>query len=195
MTEAYKSPEERDLRAQGRRTLRRLTAAAATVFADRGYHAARVDDIVRAARTSHGTFYLYFQSKEDVLRELAGECAAEYGQLAADLTDPAQALTVTEGVERFFGVYDRHGAVIRAWMERHVTDRETNRHGRDAFMQIAAALGDRLRDAGAPHDPVTIGALMALLERSAYYRASRPGIGIDAGSVAAVVERGFFGAA
>lgn len=192
MTEAYKSPKERDLRAQGRRTLRRLTAAAGKVFADRGYHAARVDDIVRAARTSHGTFYLYFQSKEDVLRALAGECAAEYGQLAADLTDPSRAMTLTEGVERFFGVYDRHGAVIRAWMERHVTDRETNRHGRDAFMQIAAALGDRLRDAGAPHDPVTIGALMALLERSAYYKTSRPGIGIDVDSVAAVIERGFF---
>ena len=27
-----------------------------------------VDDIVRAARTSHGTFYLYFANKEDLLR-------------------------------------------------------------------------------------------------------------------------------
>ena len=50
------------------------------VFADRGFHAARVDDIVRSARTSHGTFYLYFTNKEDLLRALATECGL-YGRL------------------------------------------------------------------------------------------------------------------
>src|SRR6516164_10918740 len=80
---SYKSPpgregahpgrpaQGRELRAQGRRTLRRLLDAGLRVFARRGYHAARVDDIVRAARTSHGTFYLYFANKEDLLRALA----------------------------------------------------------------------------------------------------------------------------
>ena len=67
----------RELRAQGRKTMRRLLDAGMRVFAERGYHAARVDDIVRAARTSHGTFYLYFANKEDLLRALAVECAQE----------------------------------------------------------------------------------------------------------------------
>ena len=63
------------MRAQGRKTMRRLLDAGMRVFADRGFHAARVDDIVRAARTSHGTFYLYFTNKEDLLRALANESA------------------------------------------------------------------------------------------------------------------------
>ena len=59
--------QNRELRAQGRKTMRRLLDAGMRVFAERGFHAARVDDIVRAARTSHGTFYLYFANKEDLL--------------------------------------------------------------------------------------------------------------------------------
>ena len=50
------------LRARGHRTRARLLAAGAEVIARKGLHAARVDDIVKAARSSHGTFYLYFSS-------------------------------------------------------------------------------------------------------------------------------------
>ena len=96
MSEAYKSSrwaareagapaQSRELRAQGRKTMRRLLDAGMRVFADRGFHAARVDDIVRAARTSHGTFYLYFTNKEDLLRALATECGLEISALAETL--------------------------------------------------------------------------------------------------------------
>src|SRR5215469_17737456 len=61
---------KRALRTQGRKTMRKLLDAAMVVFNRRGYHAARVDDIVKVARTSHGTFYLYFSNKEDLLRAL-----------------------------------------------------------------------------------------------------------------------------
>jgi AcrR family transcriptional regulator len=60
----------------------RLLEAGLQVFADRGYHASRVDDIVRAAKASHGTFYLYFTNKEDLLRALAVDCAQELTVLA-----------------------------------------------------------------------------------------------------------------
>ena len=65
--------------------MRKLSDAGLRVFAERGYHAARVDDIVRAARTSHGTFYLYFANKEDLLRALAVECADSLFELADSL--------------------------------------------------------------------------------------------------------------
>ena len=76
---------QRELRPQGRKTMRKLLDAGMRVFAERGFHAARVDDIVRAARTSHGTFYLYFANKEDLLRALAVECAHEMDALADGL--------------------------------------------------------------------------------------------------------------
>src|SRR5215831_10830956 len=56
--------QDRELRAQGRQTVRRLLEAGLAEFDERGFQAVRVDDIVRRARTSHGTFYLYFSNKD-----------------------------------------------------------------------------------------------------------------------------------
>jgi AcrR family transcriptional regulator len=75
----------RELRTQGRRTMAALLDAGMRVLAERGYHAARVDDIVRAAEVSHGTFYLYFSNKEDLFRALAVQCAEEMTELASSL--------------------------------------------------------------------------------------------------------------
>ncbi len=85
----------RALRARGQRTLARLLDAGASVFAERGYHAARVDDIVKAAETSHGTFYLYFASKEDLFRTLAQDLAASMVDLARELHPSPRTGTAT----------------------------------------------------------------------------------------------------
>ena len=68
---------KRVLRSQGRRTMRKLLDAAMVAFDKRGYHATRVNDVVEIAKTSHGTFYLYFSNKEDLLRALVTEAATE----------------------------------------------------------------------------------------------------------------------
>ncbi|HEV7524236.1 MAG TPA: helix-turn-helix domain-containing protein [Acidimicrobiia bacterium] len=218
MAEAYKSPRRstgrrdapappgtpaaaRELRAQGRKTMRKLLDAGMRVFAERGFHAARVDDIVRAARTSHGTFYLYFANKEELLRALAIQCAHEMGALAGGLgevqADAAGAAELRRFLETFFSTYARFGPVLRAWMEGNVEDRETSQLGVVAFTDIAAALGARMRDAGARGDPATVAALMALLERFAYFLVSRQ-LEFDSDAlfdtVTLVVHRGFFGA-
>jgi AcrR family transcriptional regulator len=191
----------RELRAQGRKTMRRLRDAGMRVFAERGYHSARVDDIVRAARTSHGTFYLYFANKEDLLRALAVECAQEMDALAAGIgpigRDAAGYDELRRFLEAFFTTYRRYGPVIRAWMEGNVADREATNLGVHAFTDIATTLGQRIREAGAPVDGATLPALMAMLERSAYFLVSRrldfdPTETLD--TIARVVHRGFFGA-
>ena len=74
----------RELRARGRRTLRKLLDAGVDTFAVRGYHAARVDDIVKRAKISHGTFYLYFANKEELFFALTQEVADELTKLADD---------------------------------------------------------------------------------------------------------------
>src|SRR5580692_5933806 len=62
--------QDRELRAQGRQTLQNLLEAGLAEFDERGFQAVRVDDIVRRAQISHGTFYLYFSNKEDLFKAL-----------------------------------------------------------------------------------------------------------------------------
>jgi AcrR family transcriptional regulator len=207
---AYKSSpagtpaKQRELRAQGRRTMRKLFDAGMRVFAERGYHAARVDDIVRAARTSHGTFYLYFANKEDLLRALAVDCADEMMQLAEGIGPIGPGEDGYEELRAFLAqfvtTYRRYGPVIRAWMEDQVTDREVDRLGVKAFTAIGARLGERMREAGvevADNEPAAVGALMAMLERFNYALASRR-ITLDDDAVldtlTRIIHRGFFGA-
>ncbi len=47
--------------------------AAIRVFAERGYHGARVGDIAEDAGVAHGLLYHYFASKDDVLRTIFTE--------------------------------------------------------------------------------------------------------------------------
>ena len=56
---------------RGEKTRDVLLDAAQDVFWTKGYLDARVADIAERAGVSHGTFYTYFDSKEDVLRALA----------------------------------------------------------------------------------------------------------------------------
>ncbi|HSO95727.1 MAG TPA: TetR/AcrR family transcriptional regulator [Acidimicrobiia bacterium] len=195
--------QQRELRAQGRRTLRRLLDAGLRVFARRGYHAARVDDIVRAARTSHGTFYLYFANKEDLLRALAVDCAHELGDLAESIgpigPDGAGRAELRAFLERFLGTYRRYGPVIRAWMEDQVGDRDVDRLGVKAFTAIGGRLAERMRDAPVTleSEPAAVGALMAMLERVSYGVASRRITADDTtllDTLTTIVHRGFFAA-
>src|SRR5690606_34398822 len=52
------------------KTKRRILEAAADVFAEKGYYQAAVDDIVRASRTSKGSFYHFFPSKQGIFLAL-----------------------------------------------------------------------------------------------------------------------------
>lgn len=182
--------------------MRKLLDAGLRVFAERGYYAARVDDIVRAARTSHGTFYLYFTNKEDLLRALAVECADEMSSLADALgpvtSDDAGRAELRTFLTGFVATYRGHGPVIRAWMEGQAADREIDRLGVRSFTAIGSALGRRMRETGArpPHENerAAVGALMAMLERFNHTVAS-DGVAVDDAmldTLAGLVHRGFF---
>lgn len=196
--------QRRELRAQGKRTMGRLLSAGLRVFAERGYQAVRVDDIVRAARTSHGTFYLYFANKEDLLRALAVDCAKALTDLADTVgpigRDGAGRAELRLFLERFLATYRRYGPVIRAWMEDQVGDRDVDRLGVKAFTDIADVLGRRMREAGvefAESEDAAVGALMAMIERVSYGVASRRLVTDDEvllETLTTIVHRGFFGA-
>jgi AcrR family transcriptional regulator len=195
---------ERELRAQGKQTMAKLLDAGLLVLTERGYHAARVDDVVRVAKMSHGTFYLYFANKEDLFRALASECAEEMTALASTLgpitPDAAGRDELAQWLGRFVETYRRYGAVIRAWMEDQVVDRELVRLGLKAFTAINTSLSQRLAEADPSHlqdGQQATAAMLAMIERLAYFTSSRD-LGFDDAAIVdtltTMLHRGVFGA-
>ena len=56
-----------------------ILSEAKEVFAKRGYHASKVDDIVAAAGVARGTFYLYFQDKRAIFEEIVDRMLTRVG--------------------------------------------------------------------------------------------------------------------
>jgi AcrR family transcriptional regulator len=69
---------DRSIASEDKRT--RILDAAIRVFAQHGYHEARVGDIAEDAGVAHGLLYHYFASKDDVLRTIFVE---NWGHLIA----------------------------------------------------------------------------------------------------------------
>ncbi|HKA82304.1 MAG TPA: TetR/AcrR family transcriptional regulator [Acidimicrobiales bacterium] len=203
------APTKGPPRRQGAETRAKLLDAAVPALAEKGYHATRVDDIVRLAGVSHGTFYLYFANKEGLFRTLAERCADDAAALASSLgvvdPGPAGVATLRAWLTDFLAFYRRYGVVIRAWAENQVTDRTLALLGAAAFERITATLRASMAagsgDGGAGPDDaqrrleLRAAALLAMIERFAYVTTSRNvGFGEDAllDNLALVVHRGFF---
>jgi TetR/AcrR family transcriptional regulator, fatty acid metabolism regulator protein len=71
-------------------TRTRILEAAVKVFATKGYHDAKVDDIVGESKTSKGSFYFYFPSKQDIFLALSDTFA---DLLESRLTEAMQGQT------------------------------------------------------------------------------------------------------
>lgn len=65
------------LTARGEATRAKLLAAAETLFGRKGFHPTSIGDITREAGVGHGTFYLWFDSKEVIFRELVRHLSHE----------------------------------------------------------------------------------------------------------------------
>ncbi len=70
-----------------------ILAAAKEVIADRGYHKASINEIIRRADIARGTFYLYFESKEKVFASILEEAlrALRARILRIEVADPRAA--------------------------------------------------------------------------------------------------------
>ncbi|WP_099210037.1 TetR/AcrR family transcriptional regulator [Thermococcus henrietii] len=55
------------------KTREKLVSSAMELFAKKGFDKTTVDEIVARAGVAKGTFYLYFKSKDDLIKELAFE--------------------------------------------------------------------------------------------------------------------------
>jgi AcrR family transcriptional regulator len=159
--------------------MRKLLDAGAEVFATKGYHAARVDDIVKLAQTSHGTFYLYFSNKEDLFGALAAEVTDAMRDLAESLAPlapgPAGEAALRAWISRLSDLYEQYGAVIRAWTDAEIGGTEVGRLGTEMLTQFTRAISKRIAEVAPPGIDVSVAtiALVAMLERLNYYVLTR----------------------
>jgi AcrR family transcriptional regulator len=70
---------------KGARTRARLLEAAKQVFEDDGFLNARISDIAERAGLSHGSFYHYFESKEQIFHEVANIVDDQLGAPLGDV--------------------------------------------------------------------------------------------------------------
>jgi len=75
-----------------------ITEAAVDVFAEKGFHQARVSDIARRAGIADGTIYLYFKNKEDLLLTIFEEkmdlLLTRLGEALEGVEDPLERVRV-----------------------------------------------------------------------------------------------------
>ena len=92
-----------------------ILTAARQVFAELGYGAASVRDVVRRTDLATGTFYNYFPDKESVLRALIDEAAGEINVKTHRARAASQ--TLEEFVASGFRAYFEHLAADRELFE------------------------------------------------------------------------------
>ncbi|MFA9445452.1 TetR/AcrR family transcriptional regulator [Egicoccus sp. AB-alg6-2] len=153
---------------RGERTAARLREAARAVFAERGYAAARVEDIVAMAGVSHGTFYTYFENKGSALDALIDETARQLQAVVDEPWEGSDVLaTIAAVIDRFVDVFSQHADVVRAWFEAAAHDK----HFRDRLRDVRRGYVERVAEnlepalAATPHDAgVAAAALVAMVE-------------------------------
>jgi AcrR family transcriptional regulator len=85
------------------------------VFARRGYHAAKIDDIVSAAGVARGTFYLYFEDKRSIFGEILDLVLARIGTTIHRVDPNDASRSVAEQVR------DNIRGVVEILLEDHAT--------------------------------------------------------------------------
>lgn len=175
----------RALGRQGQKTVRKLLEAGLIEFDERGFNAVRVDDVVRRANTSHGTFYLYFSNKDDLFKTLLRD-ALDAMQVITDefpvvtRNDSGRA-ALRDWVRRFCDVYAAHATVIRILSQADVVGEEVYGDGLQQLFRLAEAMTQGMTAGAGPatsdadgsgplseHAELTAVACLMMLERVNY---------------------------
>jgi AcrR family transcriptional regulator len=94
-----------------------ILEVAKSVFAEKGYHHAKIDDIVARAKVARGTFYLYFGDKRAIFSELVDYCvlAVNSAIYAIDLSrrDRSPLEQLTDNVDRVVRIFVAEPALAR----------------------------------------------------------------------------------
>ena len=147
MSQAQISNDKTPRTERGRRTLRKLLDAAATEFADKGFHEASISGITRRAGVALGTFYTYYDSKDAIFRALVSDMSAGVGRAAREALDPGMGALEVERValRAFLAFAAEHKEIYRIIDEAEFVDPESYR---THYETIGARIEERLQRGG-----------------------------------------------
>jgi AcrR family transcriptional regulator len=129
--------------ARGRRTLRQLLDAAADEFGEKGFHEASISRITQRAGVAIGSFYTYFDSKEEVFTALVRDLSGQVRDFVAPrLADQANQLDAERaGQQAFLEFAQAHKEIYRIIDEAEFVDAAIYReHYTNTAKRIAARL-------------------------------------------------------
>ena len=129
--------------ARGRRTLRQLLDAAAEEFGEKGFHEASISQITQRAGVAIGSFYTYFDSKEEVFTALVRDLSTQVRDFVAPrISAQANQLEAErEGQQAFLEFARLHKEIYRIIDEAEFVDPATYReHYTSTARRIAARL-------------------------------------------------------
>lgn len=118
-------------------TRNRIINVATEVFFEKGFSDTKIDDITHYAGLSHGTFYIYFKNKKDVLYELVKETFDLIYEATEEPWKREHSFhSLQDSIHGFFLMYQSHWKVIRTWKEVAMQDPE--------FMKMWETLVDKI---------------------------------------------------
>ena len=168
--------------AKGAAMRERLLSAAGTVFGRKGYEATRVEDIVKAAKTSYGNFYRHFRNKDEVLLAVLRPLVDELYLASKRGSGRSLRATEAEFVETtiaYFKAYARHRKLLRLMREASARGEKSTffslyQSERSRFLRRTATWLTRLQsrgELGREFEPETAAeALGGMMEQFAYIR-------------------------
>ncbi len=128
-----------------------ILAHARDVFAKKGYHEAKIDDIVQAAGVARGTFYLYFEDKRAIFEEIVDRTIARLGMaiLRVDPHDSARSVAdqVRENIRRIVAMLLEDRATTKILLSDAIgVDPAFDRKLLSFYDELASLLERSLRD-------------------------------------------------
>ena len=173
---------QRELGAHGKETVRRLLDAGLAEFEVSGLQGARVEDIVRRAKTSHGTFYLYFANKDDLFRTLLQDALHDMANITDDFpivtSNDAGRAALRKWVQSFSDTYAAHATVIRILSQAEIVGENVFGDGLQQLFRLSEAMtqgmtaaagkGSSSDSAPPEHAELTAVACLMMLERINY---------------------------
>ena len=129
--------------ARGERTLRKILDAALEEFGERGFSEGSIVGITQRARVALGTFYTYFDSKDEVFKALVSDMSARVRDHVAPVLKTSADTLDGEGkaLESFLEFARAHKQVYRIIDEAEFADPDGfEKHYRTTAARIAARL-------------------------------------------------------